>query len=34
MSEREPVMRRAIVEVKATIDTWVEADPAGGVPPE
>lgn len=29
-SDREPVRRRAIVEVKATVVTWVEGRPAGG----
>ena len=29
-SEREPVRRRAIVDVRAMVVTWVEGDPAGG----
>lgn len=29
-SEREPVRRRAMVEVNATVVTWVDGRPAGG----
>jgi hypothetical protein len=32
-SEREPVRRRAMVEVRATVVTCVEGDPAGGEVP-
>jgi hypothetical protein len=32
-SEREPVRRRAMVEVRAMVVTWVEGDPAGGDAP-
>lgn len=32
-SEREPVTRRAIVEVRAMVATCVEGDPAGGEAP-
>lgn len=32
-SESEPVRRRAMVEVRAMVVTWVEGDPAGGDAP-
>ena len=32
-SESEPVNRRAMVEVRAMVVTWVEGDPAGGDAP-